>query len=504
MSVPGFVPRWRPLVAPAWAALGSVRVGMTSGPRFRFAPSPTGSFHVGGARTALYNWALARRLGGTFVLRIEDTDEARNRPEWTEGILDALAWIGISAADDHFEGPHFQSEYADAHIAAAERLFESGAAYYCDLTGQEVQDRAKESGSTGYDGFSRDRGLGPGPGRVLRFRVPEGATVVHDAVRGDVTFDNSTIEDFVLLRGNGTPMFLLANVVDDIEMGITDVVRAEEHLPNTPKQQMLWLALGAVPPRWAHVPVLVNEQRKKLSKRRDKVALESYRDDGILADAMVNYLMTLGWTPPGAEEAGSEIFPWHELEEAFRLEDVTLSPAFFDVKKLVAFNKQYIKNMPLADFLTAVDDELPDEWDRRRFAAVAPHIMERLERLSDAPGLVDFLFLPDGDDPEIDEDAWAKATEPEWAGPLLADITEAYGSFGPDEWRTDALKATMEALMVPYGIKLGRAQALPRVAVTGRSVGPPLFEALEVLGQNESIRRLRSAMTRLTSATETD
>ena len=186
---------------------------------------------------------------------------------------------------------------------------------------------------------------------MLRFRVPDGTTVVHDAVRGDVTFDNATIEDFVLLRGNGTPMFLLANVVDDIEMAITDVVRAEEHLPNTPKQQMLWEALGAEPPRWAHVPVLVNEQRKKLSKRRDKVALESYRDDGILADAMVNYLMTLGWTPPDAEEAGSEIFTWDELEAAFRLEDVTLSPAFFDVKKLVAFNKQYIKNLPLADFL---------------------------------------------------------------------------------------------------------------------------------------------------------
>ncbi|NKB42238.1 MAG: glutamate--tRNA ligase, partial [Ilumatobacter sp.] len=233
---------------------------MTEGPRFRFAPSPTGSFHVGGARTALHNWALARRLGGTFVLRIEDTDEARNRLEWTEGIIDALAWIGVSADDDHFEGPHFQSEYVAAHITAASRLFESGAAYYCDLTGQEVQDRAKKLGITGYDGYSRDRGVEPGSGRVLRFRVPEGTTVVHDAVRGDVLFDNSTIEDFVLLRGNNTPMFLLANVVDDIEMRITDVVRAEEHLPNTPKQQMLWEALGAEPPRWAHVPVLVNEQ----------------------------------------------------------------------------------------------------------------------------------------------------------------------------------------------------------------------------------------------------
>ncbi|MFK7917326.1 MAG: glutamate--tRNA ligase [Ilumatobacter sp.] len=472
----------------------------SSGPRFRFAPSPTGSFHVGGARTALHNWALARRLGGTFVLRIEDTDEARNRPEWTQGIIDALAWIGISADDEHFEGPHFQSANAAAHITAAQQLFESGAAYYCDLTGQEVQDRAKELGITGYDGYSRDRGLDSAPGRVLRFRVPEGTTVVRDAVRGDVTFDNSTIEDFVLLRGNGSPMFLLANVVDDKEMAITDVVRAEEHLPNTPKQQMLWEALGAEPPRWAHVPVLVNEQRKKLSKRRDKVALESYRDEGILADAMVNYLMTLGWTPPGAEEAGSEIFGWEQLEAAFRLDAVTLSPAFFDVKKLVAFNKQYIKSLPLEEFLAVVDAELPDDWDRRRFAAIAPHIMERLERLADAPGAVDFLFLAPGENPPIDEAAWDKATKATYAAPLLAQLADAYAAFETADWTTETLKATLEALMLSHEIKLGKAQALPRVAVTGRSVGPPLFEAMEVLGQAETVRRFRHALTLLSSA----
>jgi glutamyl-tRNA synthetase len=477
---------------------------MSNRPRFRFAPSPTGSFHVGGARTALHNWALARRSGGTFVLRIEDTDDARNRPEWTEGIIDALEWIGISTADEHFEGPHFQSDNAEAHVAAAHRLYESGAAYYCDLTGEQVQERARELGITGYDGYSRDRGLGPGPGRVLRFRVPGGMTTIHDAVRGDVEFDNSTIEDFVLLRGNGSPMFLLANVVDDIDMGITDVVRAEEHLPNTPKQQMLWEALGATPPRWGHVPVLVNEQRKKLSKRRDKVALESYRDEGILADAMVNYLMTLGWTPPHAEESGSEIFPWDELEAEFRLEDVTLSPAFFDEKKLIAFNKQYIKNLPIDDFLAVVDCELPSDWDRARFAAIAPHIMERLERLGDAPGLVDFLFLPDGEMPELDPDSWEKATRPEWAASLLSDVIDAYAALAPERWRADDLKATMEDVMVRYDVKLGKAQALPRVAVTGRSVGPPLFESLEVLGPDETLRRLRRALTSLDADSAAD
>ena len=220
-------------------------------PRFRIAPSPTGFFHVGGARTALFNWALARRLGGTFVLRIEDTDEARNRPEWTQGIIDALAWIGIGADDPAFEGPYFQSANAAAHVAAAERLFAAGQAYYCDLTGEQIQERAKASGRPGYDGYSRDRGLGPGtrPGAAVpraRRRRPSSTT----SSAATSTFDHDAIEDFVLLRGNGTPVFLLANVVDDIEMGITHVVRGEEHLP---EHAQAAAAVGGARPRAAGV-----------------------------------------------------------------------------------------------------------------------------------------------------------------------------------------------------------------------------------------------------------
>lgn len=471
---------------------------MSQGPRFRFAPSPTGMFHVGGARTALYNWALARRLGGMFVLRIEDTDEARNRPEWTQGIIDVLAWIGISADDPHFEGPHFQSEYAEAHVEAARRLYEQGDAYYCDLTGEQIQERAKEQGIAGYDGYSRGRGLEPGPGRVLRFRIPDGTTVVDDLVRGEVSFDNATIEDFVLLRGNGTPVFLLANVVDDIEMGITHVVRAEEHLPNTPKQQLLWKALGHEPTTWGHVPVLVNEQRKKLSKRRDKVALEQYRDEGFLPEAMVNYLMTLGWTPPGAEELGSEIASWADMEAAFRLEDVTHSPAFFDVKKLAAFNGDYIRRMPLAEFIDRASAELPAEWDRERFAAIAPYIQQRLTVFSEVPGVVDFLFWPAGGEIDYDQGSWDKAFGQPWAQPLLGDVVAAYrgdGPAAPDAWTADDLKASLESVMAQYELKLGKAQAPVRVAATGRSVGPPLFESLEVLGRDETVRRLEAART---------
>ncbi len=467
-----------------------------SGPRYRFAPSPTGFFHVGGARTALWNWALARSEGGTFVLRIEDTDEARTRPEWTQGIIDALAWIGIHADDPHFEGPYFQSQYAEQHVAAAQRLFDGGFAYYCDMTAADIEARNKADGTQGYQGWSRDAGLGPGPGRVLRFKVPAGSTVVQDQVRGEVTFENATIEDFVLLRGNGSPMFLLANVVDDLTMGITHVVRAEEHLPNTPKQQMIWQALGQQPPVWAHVPVLVNEARKKLSKRRDKVALEMYRDEGYLAPAMVNYLMTLGWTPKG----GSEIADWASMEADFRLADVNKSPAFFDLKKLAAFNGEYIRAMSPEQFLeaarpwlTAADAPYPvDRFDDDLFLAMAPHIQQRCVTLADAPGLVDFLFQPEV---AIDDDAWAKATGTPEAIAVFRAAVAGYEGLG--EWTAEALKTALEAVGEANGLKLGKAQAPVRVAVSGRTVGPPLFESLECLGRAETLRRLREAGARL-------
>jgi glutamyl-tRNA synthetase len=464
-----------------------------TGPRYRFAPSPTGFFHVGGARTALWNWALAHSQGGTFVLRIEDTDEARNQPEWTQGIIDALAWIGINADDPHFEGPYFQSHYAQQHVAAAHRLFEAGHAYYCDMTSADIEARNKAEGNQGYQGWSRDRGLGPAPGNVLRFRVPEGTTVVRDLVRGEVVFENALIEDFVLLRGNGSPMFLLANVVDDVSMQISHVVRAEEHLPNTPKQQLIWQALGHEPPVWAHVPVLVNEARKKLSKRRDKVALEMYRDEGYLADAMINYLMTLGWAPKG----GVEIQPWAQMQADFRLEDVNHSSAFFDLKKLGAFNGDYIRQLTPAEFLEAcrpwlfaADAPFPaDRFDEAVFLAMAPMIQQRAITLADAPGVVDFLFLAE---PNMDDAAWQKAIAAPDAVAVLRGTVAAYE--GVAEWNAEALKTSFEQVAAAHGFeKPGKAQPPVRIAVTGRTVGPPLFESLEHLGRTETLRRLRNA-----------
>ena len=469
---------------------------MAQTPRYRFAPSPTGYFHVGGARTALYNWILALQNNGVFVLRIEDTDDSRNNPQWTQGIIEALAWLGVDSTDSHFEGPFFQSANAALHVAAAEKLFEQGKAYYCDLSTEDIQKRAKESGKQnerqGYDGYSRDRGLGPGAGHVLRFRVPEGSTIVEDQVRGKVEFDNATIEDFVLLRSNGSPVFLIANVVDDINQAITHVVRAEEHLPNAPKQQMIWQALGVTPPSWAHVPVLVNEQRKKLSKRRDKVAVEQYRQEGVLADAMKNYLMTLGWAPTG----DTEIVPFEKITAEFDLSSVNHSPAFFDIVKLQSFNADYIRAMPVDKFVRACEPWLLGEnapwsaanYDAKVFAEIAPLIQTRVQLLQEVPSMVDFLFC---DLPTIDDAAFTKAFAPEWASATLIEIRDAFKTC---EFTPDALKAVVEEVGEKHTLKLGKLQAPLRVAVTGRSVGPPLFEPISILGRDATLKRIDAAL----------
>ncbi|MFW5419971.1 glutamate--tRNA ligase [Nocardiopsis sp. CNT-189] len=469
--------------------------------RVRFAPSPTGMFHVGGARSALFNWALAQQqTDGRFVLRIEDTDAARNRPEWTDGIVRALSWLGISAEDPHFEGPYFQSAYAEKHRETAEALYKAGRAYYCDCTRDAVVERRGEQ-FRGYDGFCRDRGLEPGPGRALRFRVPEGGpTVVADRIRGRVEFDHAAIEDFVIARGDGSPLFVLANVVDDVEMGVNEVVRGEEHLSNTPKQQLLWEALGHTPPVWAHLPVIVNEKRQKLSKRRDKVALESYQEEGYLAEAMVNYLMLLGWAPGDDRE----IMPWEQMVPLFDIADVNSSSAFFDEKKLRAFNGEYIRALSAEDFAERCRPWLegPDapwaaeDYDPEAFAAIAPLAQSRIAVLGEIVPNVDFLFLAE---PVFDEKSWNKAMKPGIGAEMLTAAAERFAD-EKQEWGAEALKAALEEIGAAQGLKLGKAQAPVRVAVTGRTVGLPLFESLELLGRERTVRRLRAALERLSSA----
>ncbi|MEV4391561.1 glutamate--tRNA ligase [Nonomuraea sp. NPDC049607] len=451
--------------------------------RVRFAPSPTGMFHVGGARTALFNWALAEQSGGRFVLRVEDTDATRNRPEWTEGIISALDWIGINGTNPVFEGPYFQSAYEPQHREAVAKLLADGKAYHCDCTRETLVARTG-SEHKGYDGFCRERGLTEG---AVRFRTPdEGVTVVEDLIRGNVEFPNEAQEDFVIARTDGSPLYVLANAVDDITQGITHVVRGEEHLGNAAKQVLLWPALGSNPPVWAHLPVIVNEQRKKLSKRRDKVALEDYRDEGYLAEAMVNYLMLLGWGP-GEDR---EIMPWAEMVPLFKLEDVNSASAFFDEKKLRAFNGEYIRALPLETFEERCSPYLDPAWDRELFSKVAALAQTRIAVLSEIRQNVDFLFL---DEPVFDQPSWDKAMKNSPEEILGAYLTR----LETVPWDAESLKEALEEVGAPLGLKLGKTQAPVRVAITGRTVGLPLFESIEVLGRERATERIRAALGRL-------
>ena len=352
---------------------------VTSGaPRLRFAPSPTGYLHVGNARAALFNWLEARRTGGEMLLRVEDTDRERSSSELVENILASLRWLGLEWDGEIV----FQADNLEAHREAALSLLGTGRAYWCDCTSEQIQARAKERGGPpGYDGHCRDRGLDQSPTTALRFRVPDdGTTSFTDLVRGEVTFDNKTIEDFVLLRSSGMPMFLLSNAFDDAEMGITHVVRGEDHVPGTPKYLLLRDALGlGRPDVFAHLPMLVNEGRKKLSKRKEAVSVAEFAEEGYLPEAMVNYLALLGWGPPD----GVEIRPLEEIVEQFRLEDVTPSPAFFDVQKLQHINAEYLRALPTDEFVRRARPFLTrGEAAEAALAPLAELVQERVRLLT--------------------------------------------------------------------------------------------------------------------------
>ncbi|HEX9683989.1 MAG TPA: glutamate--tRNA ligase [Acidimicrobiales bacterium] len=462
---------------------------MTS-PRVRFSPAPTGYLHVGSARAALYNWLYARHSGGSFLVRIEDTDTERNRPELIDSILDALRWLGL----DWDEEPVRQSDQAGVHRKAVAQLLADGHAYHCSCTTEEVQARAKaRGGPPGYDGHCRDRGLDDGPGVVVRFRTPdEGSTGWSDVVRGPVSFANADLEDFVIRRSNGTPTFLVANALDDVHMGITHVIRGEDLVSATPKGILLRQATGSGElPVYAHLPLLVNEQRKKLSKRRDDVSVSDYRDRGYLASAMVNYLALLGWGPPDEVE----VRPVSEIIELFELEAVSKSPAFFDVKKLTHINAEHIRMLAVEKFTEAVTPHLTgsfaDRFDPARFARIAPLVQERTHLLTDVVELVDFLFV---DEVEIVDADWVKAVTDIPAATLLDAVV---ASFSDCDWTRDALHRTLAEVGERHGLKLGKAQAPVRVSVTGRRVGPPLFEALEILGRDEVLKRVAVGRARL-------
>lgn len=438
--------------------------------------------HVGNARTALFDWLFARRAGGTCLLRIEDSDESRNHPEWVDVIYRSLEWLGL----DWDEEPRFQSASMEQHRATAEKLHAGGHAYFCECTAEEVKARNEAAGNKtpGYDSFCADRGLAPGPGRALRFRVPEEGTIRRvDIIRGEVDIDLATVEDFVILRANGSPLYVLANALDDVNDRITHVLRGEDHLPNVVKQILIRRALGEPEPHWAHLPMIVNEQRKKLSKRRDKVSLESYRDDGFVAEAMTNYLATLGWAPPS--ELGDELATLAAMVDAFALEDVTSSPAAFDMKKLLSFNGFYLRRMPLEQFVARARPF----FSGASLDAMAEHVQTRVERLADVAQQLEFFELEDFDSDFVDKDAWLKATT---KAPALAIVDDAL-TIQPDVWSADDIRRWLDEAAARHEVKSREVHAIVRVSVTGRGFGPPLFESLEVLGREQTLARLRSA-----------
>jgi glutamyl-tRNA synthetase len=467
--------------------------------RVRFAPSPTGYFHVGGARTALYNWCFAKGHNGAFILRIEDTDTERNREEWVDGIMSAMTWLGINWD----EGPYRQSRRGELYRAVLDELWAKGHLYACDCTREMVLERTKANATPGYDGFCRERGLERGPGRALRFKVPrEGVTVVHDVIRGEVRFANSTIDDFVVAKSNGDPLFVLAGVADDRDMRVSHVFRAEEHLPTTPKAVLLWEALGtdACPlPVYAHLPMLVNQKRQKISKRRDRVAVEDYRAQGFLPEAMVNYLALLGWSPGD----GREFFGLEDLVAEFDLGNVSHSPAFFDEQKLLHFNGVYVRELTVADFIDrcrrwAAEDApagVVVDFASVEFVRLAPLVQERAATLSEAASLLDFLFTPEF---KVEDESFSKAIarDPE-AGSILVEVRERFASC---PFEAEFLRAEIQQLADERGRKLAKAQAPVRVAVLGRTVGLPLFESLEVLGRVRTLERVDAAIERLGAA----
>jgi glutamyl-tRNA synthetase len=455
-------------------------VSEDSAPRLRFAPSPTGALHIGGARTALYNWLAARHGGGELVLRIEDTDRERSTGENVEQILDALRWLEL----DWDEGPVSQADRAGRHAAALQKLLESGAAYRDSATAKDVEAwKAEHGADRGYRGEPREA-----PDAAVRLRVPDaGETVVEDLIRGRVSFPNHSYDDFVIARGDGSVLYNFAVAVDDAEMGITEVVRGDDHLSNTPKQLLVLAALGHAPPRYAHLPLLHGPDGKKLSKRHGAASVQELREAGYLPAAVRNYLALLGW---GTDD-DTTLMSTEELVSRFRVEDVGKSAAIFDEKKLRWVNGRFMRELPLDEYTAAVARHLGRDADERLRAA-CEIAQEKAQTLNEVWPLIRFLFEP----PVSDEKAWGKVMKDGASSALEASraALEDVAEFDP---------ATIETALAPLperlGAKPGKVFQPIRVAITGTSVSPGIFESLAVLGREESLARIDAALARLRS-----
>ena len=473
-------------------------------PRVRFAPSPTGYLHVGGARTALFNWLYARRHGGTFVLRIEDTDVERSSQDMVTGILDGLRWLGMTWDEGpEIGGPHapyFQSERLDRYRDTAMRLVEEGRAYFCYCTPERVRVERERAEARG-EGWQYDRSclaLSPdrvreleaaGAPRAIRFKVPDGGTSFNDAVHGPIAFDAVNIEDFVILRSDHYPTYHLSVVVDDVDMDITDVIRGDDHISNTPKHVLLFQALGAPIPRFAHVPLILGTDKKRLSKRHGATSVMEYQRQGYLPAAMVNFLALLGWSPGDDRE----LMTMAELVECFALEGISGGNAVFNTEKLDWMNGQYIARMPVADLAAAVGPLLEQAGlgahalvgDAASFHRLLELLRPRAKRLTDFVDQARPLLT---EPVEYEPEAVSKhLSSPELAEQVAA-LVEALGVLAP--YDEAGIEAAVRATATARGIKAGALIHATRVAVTGRTASPGLFEVLAWLGRERTRARL--------------
>lgn len=482
--------------------------------RVRFPPSPTGNLHVGNVRSALFNWAFARHFGGKLVLRIEDTDLARNTPEGYRSVIDSLRWLGIEWDEGPEVGgpyaPYLQSERFDQYAEIAGKLREAGTAYDCFCTTEEVDARRKAAGSKiqGYDGFCREltteqRAAFEADGRrpVLRLRMPDDAITFTDLVRGEISFQSEHVPDFALLRANGDPLYTLVNPVDDALMGITHVLRGEDLLSSTPRQIALYAALqeigvGTGAPRFGHLPIVMGEGNKRLSKRDAGSGLSEYVERGFLPEGLLNYLALLGW---GIAE-DRDVFTMEEMAEAFDIQRVNPNPARFDLKKLEAINSAHMRRLSVEEithrsipFLKeagVLSDPVSDA-DAQLLELAMPLVAERINTLSESVKMLDFLF--------VDDDAFTR--DPADVEKTLNEdgkqvVKAAYDALEAlPTWSTAAIdEALRVALVDGLGLKPRNAFGPVRVAVTGRKVSPPLFESLELLGRERGLGRLQSAL----------
>ncbi len=456
--------------------------------RTRFSPSPTGYFHIGGARTALFNWLYARHHQAVFILRIEDTDVERSQKIYEDDILASLKWLRL----DWDEGPYHQSERLETYTSYAQELLQRGSAYYCDCPPEELEKQREEAKARGdkprYNGRCRDRGLKAGPNTALRFRSPlEGVTHWHDLTKGPIAFDNTELDDLVIVRADGIPTYNFAVVVDDITMAISHVIRGDDHIPNTPRQILIYEALGSPLPHFAHIPMILGPDRAKLSKRHGAPSVMDYQAMGFLPEAVVNFLARLGWS-----HGDQEIFSQEELIRYFSLEHVGKAASIFDTEKLSWLNGHYLREKPAAElvpmlqeFFEKINIKTSDSID---LIKVVQSLQPRAQTLADMAEQARFYFQ----DPRPYEEKAAQKFLTAKIKPILETLDTHLAAL--PVWTEEAVNQGFKEVQQEAGLKMKEIAQAVRLALTGRTASPGLFEIMEILGREEVHRRLQAAL----------